>query len=283
MVLRNELINDSGTKSPDLATAARHYWQERARRFAGEGAGLRAICSYGMPEFYNRYIHLTQRLALAPWLRIQPGTRVLEIGCGVGRWSLLLARRGARVTGIDIAEAMVEEARMRAGRAQLDDRCDFLTADLTSLDLGARYERILCVTVLQHIIEEARFQTAIDRLAAHLLPGGRIIMLEAAPSSEVTRCDSAIFRARTFSQYRTALSQAGLHCEAVTGVDPMPLKTLFLPWYKRLPRPLALAGLATVTALSLPADAVAGRLLANASWHKVFVATSNGLERGQRL
>lgn len=277
--MRDDLTNNSDAKSPDIVAPARHYWEERAQRFAGEGAGLRAICSYGMPEFYNRYIHLTQRLALAPWLRrIQPGTRVLEIGCGVGRWSLLLARRGARVTGIDIAEAMVEEARVRASRAQLEDRCDFLTADLASLDLGSRFERILCVTVLQHIMDEARFQAAIDRLSAHLSPGGLIIMLEAAPSSEIARCDSAIFRARTFSQYREALSKAGLRCETVSGVDPMPLKVLFLPWYKRLPRPLALAGLATVTALSLPADAVAGRLLANASWHKVFVATSNGLE-----
>ena len=32
------------------------YWEERARRFAGEGAGLGAVCAYGMPEFYNRMI-----------------------------------------------------------------------------------------------------------------------------------------------------------------------------------------------------------------------------------
>ena len=39
------------------------YWEERARRFAGEGAGLGAVCAYGMPEFYNRMIHFNQRLA----------------------------------------------------------------------------------------------------------------------------------------------------------------------------------------------------------------------------
>ena len=38
------------------------YWEERARRFAAEGAGLAAVCSYGMPEFYNRVIDLEQRL-----------------------------------------------------------------------------------------------------------------------------------------------------------------------------------------------------------------------------
>ena len=52
------------------------------------------MCSYGMPEFYNRVIDFCQRLALEPWLDVRPGTRVLDVGCGVGRWSRLLA--GAR-------------------------------------------------------------------------------------------------------------------------------------------------------------------------------------------
>ena len=57
----------------------------------------------------------------------------------------------------------------------------------------------------------------------------------------------------------------------ITGVDPMPLKTRFLPYYRRLPRPLAIGGLAAATALSLPIDALFGRRLVNPSWHKVLV------------
>ena len=69
------------------------YWEDRARRFAAEGAGLAAVCSYGMPGFYNRMIHFTQSLALEPWFDVGPGMRVLDVGCGVGRWSRLLASR----------------------------------------------------------------------------------------------------------------------------------------------------------------------------------------------
>src|SRR4029077_19830606 len=36
---------------------SRVYWEERARRFATEGNALAAVCSYGMPAFYNRVIH----------------------------------------------------------------------------------------------------------------------------------------------------------------------------------------------------------------------------------
>ena len=56
------------------------YWEDRARRFAAEGDGLAAVCAYGMPEFYNRAIHLEQRLALEPWLKVDAGTRVLDVG-----------------------------------------------------------------------------------------------------------------------------------------------------------------------------------------------------------
>ena len=90
------------------------YWEDRAQRFAAERDGLAAVCAYGMPEFYNRAIHWEQRLALAPWLKVSPGTRVLDVGCGVGRWSRLLAKRGARVTGIDLSPTMIAQARERA-------------------------------------------------------------------------------------------------------------------------------------------------------------------------
>ena len=90
------------------------YWEDRARRFAGDGEGLAAVCAYGMPEFYNRAIHLEQRLALEPWLNVAAGTRVLDVGCGVGRWSRLLAARGAEVLGVDLSPTMIAQARRRA-------------------------------------------------------------------------------------------------------------------------------------------------------------------------
>src|SRR5262249_43034291 len=52
-----------GIPAPRLYTPSL-YWEDRARRFAKQGYGLAAVCSYGMPEFYNRAIHLEQYLAL---------------------------------------------------------------------------------------------------------------------------------------------------------------------------------------------------------------------------
>src|ERR1700689_5414889 len=101
------------------------YWEDRAQRFAGERDGLAAVCSYGMPEFYNRVIDWEQRLALAPWLRVPAATRVLDVGCGVGRWSRLLAGRGAEVLGVDLSPTMISEARRRADADGVPGRCRF--------------------------------------------------------------------------------------------------------------------------------------------------------------
>src|SRR5262249_36982230 len=124
-------------------SAALEYWEGRARRFAAEGAGLAAVCSFGMPLFYNRAIDLCQRLALGRWLRVRPGTRVLDVGCGVGRWSRHLAARGASVTGIDLSPTMITEARRRTRAApQLRGECRFLVQDLAHLEAGEKFDLI---------------------------------------------------------------------------------------------------------------------------------------------
>lgn len=253
------------------AAPSRLYWDERARRFASRGAGLAAVCAYGMPWFYNGTIHLLQHLALRRWLRVPSGTTVLEIGCGVGRWSRRLARRGAIVTGIDLSHHMLIEARRRARLDDVTGRCRFLVSDVSSPALAGRFDLVIGVTVLQHLLDGDRFDAAVQAIADHLARGGRAILLEAAPSGLAERCNSAVFVAREERVYQRAFHRAGLRCVISTGVDPMPFKTWFLPHYRGLPRPVALAGLAAVTAASLPLDLVLGRLWTRASWHKVFV------------
>lgn len=247
------------------------YWEERARRFAVQGDGLAAVCSYGMPRFYNRLIDFCQRRALEPWLKAGPGTRVLDVGCGVGRWSRLLASRGAFVTGVDLSPTMIGEAERRAAASGLASRCRFLVQDATALEITGSFDLILCVTMLQHVLDLEAMRSALQRMARHLAPGGRLVILEAAPARAVSRCNSAVFTARHRSLYLRLFRQCGLRVRAVSGVDPAPFRTWLLPHLPRLPRPLRLASLALVTALSAPLDALCGPLLPERSWHAVFV------------
>lgn len=267
-----------GVPAPDYYLP-NNYWEDRARRFAAQGAGLAAVCSYGMPEFYNRMIHRCQRLALEPWFDIKPGTRVLDVGCGVGRWSSLLAARGAVVTGMDLSPTMIAEAKRRADANGVAHRCRFLVQDLAQLDAGEKFDLVLGVTVLQHILDPEALRSAVQRMVDHLAPGGRMVLLEAAPARMAKRCDTTVFRARQRNVYLDLFAQAQLELQAISGVDPAPFKTWMLPHLRRLPRSLAISTVALVTLLSAPIDMIFGRRAVKRSWHAVFVLQRAAGER----
>ncbi len=247
------------------------YWEDRARRFAAEGDGLAAVCAYGMPEFYNRAIHLEQRLALEPWLKVGAGTRVLDVGCGVGRWSRLLAARGADVLGVDLSPTMIAQAQRRAVAEGVADRCRFRVQDVSNLDTGEQFDLVLGVTVLQHILDPDALHAALAAMAAHLAAGARMILLEAAPTTRVDRCDSTVFTARHRDVYLDLIRDCDLELRALMGVDPAPFRTQLLPYVRKLPGKLSLGLLALATMLSLPIDAFFGRRAVTRSWHAVFV------------
>lgn len=247
------------------------YWEDRARRFAAEGAGLAAVCSYGMPGFYNRSIDLGQRMALSRWTRLSRDARVLDVGCGVGRWSRRLAARGARVTGIDLSPTMIAQAKHRAVRDGVADRCSFQVQDTVQLEADGKFDLVLGVTVLQHILDVEALRSAVRRMADHLEDGGRMVLLEAAPQKLATRCDTSVFRAREREFYLRLFEECGLRAVAVTGVDPAPFKIWLLPHLAGLPRRLGVVALAIATALATPFDLLLGRFAARHSWHAVFV------------
>ena len=85
-----------------------------------------------------------------------------------------------------------------------------------------------------------------------------------------------MFRARTAEQYLAVFRAAGLRAARVTGVDPAPFKFRLLPRYRSMPPALARAAMFGATALSLPFDALLGRRLTDASWHKVFLLEHDG-------
>jgi 2-polyprenyl-3-methyl-5-hydroxy-6-metoxy-1,4-benzoquinol methylase len=193
------------------------YWEARAQRFAVAGDGLAAVCSYGMPGFYNRLIHICQRRALAPWLRVVPGMRVLDVGCGIGRWSRLLAARGANVTGVDLSPTMIAEAERRAQASGLAGRCRFLVQDSAALEIGGTFDLIVCVTVLQHMLDVGQMRSALNRMALHLAPQGRLVLLKRHLRA------SRPAATRPYSRRVTAPYTSGSSAPADFGCEPLPV------------------------------------------------------------
>jgi ubiquinone/menaquinone biosynthesis C-methylase UbiE len=74
---------------------------------------------------------------------------MLDVGTGTGRAGLALARRGARVTGVDASAEMLEVAARRAASERLDVR--FFRADAHHLSFADRtFDAVVCLRVLMH-------------------------------------------------------------------------------------------------------------------------------------
>jgi SAM-dependent methyltransferase len=166
---------------------------------------------------------------------------------------------------------MIAQAQRRAAAEGVAHRCRFQVQDVSHLDVGEQFDLVLGVTVLQHILDPAALHAALASMTAHLAPGGRMILLEAAPTTAATRCDSTVFRARHRDDYMKLIHGCDLKLRALTGVDPAPFRRHLLPYIRRLPGKLSLGLLSLATALSLPIDAVFGRCAVKWSWHAVFV------------
>jgi SAM-dependent methyltransferase len=172
---------------------------------------------------------------------------------------------------VDLSPTMIAQAQRRAAAAGLADRCQFRVQDLSRLEVDGQFDVVLGVTVLQHILDPQLLRAAVRGMTARLAPGGRMILLEAAPAAPVDRCDSTVFQARHRDVYLGLFQECALELRAMSGVDPAPLRMRLLPHLRKLPRTVSMSLLVLTTALSLPVDALFGRRAVKQSWHAVFV------------
>lgn len=105
------------------------------------------------------------------------GLDVLDLGCGTGRHALWLARRGARVTGVDFSEGMLGRARRKRGAAKVRFVVHDLHRRLPFPD-GA-FDLLVSGLVLEHLGDLGRFFGEARRV---LRPGGRAVVSAMHPA-----------------------------------------------------------------------------------------------------
>ncbi len=101
--------------------------------------------------------------------RVQAGERVLDVGCGEGRFAAELAKVGARVVGVDVAQEPLRRARERD--PQLDLR---LTPPLGEWELeDASFDAVWAGEVIEHVADTAAWLSEIRRV---LRSGGSLLL-----------------------------------------------------------------------------------------------------------
>jgi toxoflavin synthase len=105
--------------------------------------------------------------------------RILEIGCGDGLFSQLLAERGASVVGYDRAAQRIAEAQARAGAPGLD--ATFVVATPHTFFHDGTFDAAMSVMVLQYATSPEELAAFFRSASRHLGPGGRFIAVVINP------------------------------------------------------------------------------------------------------
>ena len=103
------------------------------------------------------------------------GQRVLEYGCGNGKHSLALARRGADVIGIDVSVEGIQQATAQARAEGLEDKLTFEVMNAEALEFPDDNFDIVCGNSILHHLN---LQNTCRELIRVLKPEGRAVFLE---------------------------------------------------------------------------------------------------------
>jgi ubiquinone/menaquinone biosynthesis C-methylase UbiE len=139
----------------------------------------------GSPERYDAGMRIltfgrvgSLHAAVSNSAAAKPGARVLEIGCGSGSVTMLLAERGATVTAIDQSPEMLEQAKARLGQAAVAQVVwhEQTASEIDALPRDAYDAVVLCLCLSDMSVEERGF--VLRESAARLAPGGKLIVAD---------------------------------------------------------------------------------------------------------
>jgi O-antigen biosynthesis protein len=150
-------------------------------------------------EHLHRYAYVS---------RIVQGKRVLDLACGEGYGSALLARSADSVVGIDIDRQAVHHARAKYAGSNVH----FVVGSITEIPLSGRFDVIVCFEVLEHINEQDRLLSEVKRL---LKPEG-LLVISTPNKSEYRKLAPANpfhLKELDFDEFRTLLARFFDHAQ----------------------------------------------------------------------
>jgi 2-polyprenyl-6-hydroxyphenyl methylase/3-demethylubiquinone-9 3-methyltransferase len=130
------------------------------------------------------------------------GISVLDVGCGGGILAEAMARRGAHVLGVDLAQAPLEVARLHALEAQVPVEYRLISAEELVKSAAARFDAVTCMEMLEHVPDPGSVMQALGQLVK---PGGHVFV------STINRNLKAFLLAIVGAEYVMRLLPRGTH------------------------------------------------------------------------
>lgn len=115
----------------------------------------------------GRLIDRREKTAVSSALGDLEDKKVLEIACGTGRFSVMLAARGADVVGLDISDAMLSQGREKARGAGLSEQVEFVRGDAARLPFpDDHFDAVLAMRFFHLIPNPDRYLEEIRRVTS---------------------------------------------------------------------------------------------------------------------
>jgi 2-polyprenyl-6-hydroxyphenyl methylase/3-demethylubiquinone-9 3-methyltransferase len=133
------------------------------------------------------------------------GLAVLDVGCGGGLLAEAMAREGARVVGLDLADELIEVARLHALEAGISIEYRVESAEQHAQAGAGQYDVVTCMEMLEHVPDP---QAIVGALATLVRPGGHVFV------STLNRTPRAYAMAILGAEYVLRLLPAGTHTYA---------------------------------------------------------------------
>lgn len=130
------------------------------------------------------------------------GREILDVGCGGGLLAEAMARKGARVTGIDMADDLVQVATLHALEAGIEVAYRYESAEQHAEQRAGHYDVVTCMEMLEHVPDPAAVIEALGRLVR---PGGHVFV------STLNRTPKAYAMAVLGAEYVLRLLPPGTH------------------------------------------------------------------------
>lgn len=166
-----KVMQEANARRRARRNVTHHYdlGDELYRRFLDED--MQYSCAYfPVPDLSLEAAQAAKKRHIAAKLLLEPGLRVLDIGCGWGGLALTLARdAGVTVEGVTLSTEQVAEARRRAEAQGLAGRVRFSLTDYR--DAQGPFDRIVSVGMFEHV-GRPNYQAFFDKVADLLADDG---------------------------------------------------------------------------------------------------------------
>jgi demethylmenaquinone methyltransferase/2-methoxy-6-polyprenyl-1,4-benzoquinol methylase len=123
--------------------------------------------------------------ACARLQKLVAGRTVLDLACGTGYWTRVIAETAARITAVDVAPEMLSEARKKPYPADVE----FVEGDMFELTYPEAFEVVSVGFWFSHQPRQ-EYEAFFDLVSASLAPGGRIWLIDNNPPAEGSRLES---------------------------------------------------------------------------------------------